>query len=259
MGTRPYEPQTNLSLNLTGLDGQTVVEFLSKFFRQHSEIESVRFESYKPEPKFSERLRNVLTPEEAMLRDEAVKICHGTGIPFWDALLGICMKRDSIPERILETAIAHSATPSPQIFDLLPDEVSSDRITKMIDELSDNYGLVISSKLRLKSGNTAHIPMLDFRCPCSPANNRAIVKILKLLGQNCGIIAESGRSYHYYGATLFSPSEWFKFMARALLFAPIVDPRYIAHRVADGECRLKIVASRNGDIPKIINAYTISN
>jgi hypothetical protein len=38
-----------------------------------------------------------------------------------------------------------------------------------------------------------------------------------------------------------------------------VDPRYVAHRIADGECRLKIVASRDADMPRIINVFTGTN
>jgi hypothetical protein len=258
MGIKSQGAKTVLNHNLAGLQGQPVIEFLARFCQAHLEVDRLRFATYIPEPKLSERLGNLLTPEEEKLRDEAVAICHGNGIPFWDALLGICMRRDSIPERFLETAAVHSSSPT-QIFDLSSAEVSFERISGIVSQLPDRHGLVVSSKLHLKSGEVAHIPMLDFRCPCSAGNALAIEKVLTLIGQRSGVLVESGRSYHYYGVELFSMLEWITFMARALLFAPIVDPRYVAHRIADGECRLKIVASRDADMPRIINVFTGTN
>jgi len=44
------------------------------------------------------------------------------------------------------------------------------------------------------------------------------------------------------GATLLSNDEWVRFMGRALLLAPFVDARFIAHRLLDGECCLRVFA-----------------
>jgi hypothetical protein len=249
----------------TGQDGshslmdRPVTDFFSWVCGKNCGIKSVRFATYRPAPKLSERLRNILTSDEQALRDQATLISHETGIPFWDALLGISMKKDGTPNRFLEAAAAHSADAPERVVDLSSEEVSHLRIRSVLSELLDGQGLVVSSRVPLKAGGWGHIPMLDFRCPCSAANAGAIRQILSLLGQNSGILAESGRSYHFYGARLLSPSDWVHFMGRALLFAPLADPRYVAHRLADGECRLKIAASRNAPIPKIVDVYTEDN
>jgi hypothetical protein len=256
MGTTPHSPGTTLSQNFLDLNGQPITEFVIRLSHVQREFASIRFVTYRPEPKLTQRLGNLLTPEEQALRESATSICHDSGIPYWDALLGLCMKRpEGIPERFVEAAGAHGSNEASKQFDLSPSEISSERIATIIDDLPDGCGLVISSKARLKSGEFAHIPMLDFRCPCSEGNATAIAKIVGLLGQKGGVLAESGQSYHYYGIELFSVSQWTNFMARALLFAPIVDPRYIGHRIADGECRLKITSARNAAIPKIVGVY----
>ena len=244
-----------LSYDLGHLRGQPVTEFLVSFCEIHPEVNGLRFAAYTPEPKLSERLKNMLTPEEQDLRDAAVKTCQENGIPFYDALFGIAMKCDAIPARFLESAAAHNADPPSQIFDLPRDKISTLRILDIIRRLPDGFGLVVSSKVRVGTDNTAQIPMLDFRCPCSSGNAQAIQKVLTLLGQGRGVIVESGRSYHFYGTRLMTMPEWTNFMARALLFAPLVDPRYVAHRIADGECRLKLAANNNADIPRITDIY----
>jgi hypothetical protein len=243
--------------DFAALIGKPVTEFLSRFCAIQPLVTEIRLTAYTPEPKLSDRLRNLLTSEEADLRDRATLICRDNGIPFWDALLGICMKRDSIPERFLESAGIHASAPPAFEWVLQADQVSSARITQIVAGLSEGLGLVVSSRVQLRTGDTAHIPMLDFRCPYSPANAEAVRKILKLLGQTCGILVRSGYSYHYYGVELLSPRDWTAFLAKALLFAPFVDPRYVAHRLADGECRLKVAASREARVPEIVDAYTI--
>jgi hypothetical protein len=244
------------ALDLATLVGKPVTEFLPRLCLGQPNLIKIRLAAYTPEPRLSDRLRHSLTPEETELRDQATATCHGNGIPFWDALLGICMKRDSIPERILDSAANHTSAPPAFEWTLQADQVSPERISKLIADLPTGLGIVVSSRVLVENGDTAHIPMLDFRCPESPANRQAVRKILQLLGQKRGIIVASGRSYHYYGIQLLSPADWITFLARSLLFAPIVDPRYIAHRLADGECRLKLAASKQTDIPQIIDAYS---
>jgi hypothetical protein len=259
MSIEPQASGAALDPDLRGIIGRPVTDFLEVFCRFHPEVAALHFAAYTPEPKLSERLQNMLTQQEQEIRDLAVTICRGNGIPFYDALLGICMRRDTVPERFLESAAVHSSNAPALTFDLTPREVTSTRIAEMIAQLPTGHGLVVSSKLRLNSEAVRQIPMLDFRCPCSSGNAHAISKILLLLGEKQGVLVESGRSYHYYGTRLLAMSEWIEFMARALLFAPIVDPRFVAHRIADGECRLKIVASKEGEIPKIVDGYPDDN
>lgn len=238
------------------LIGEPISRFLEAFCKREVQFSQIRFAIYKPEPKLSERLHNALTEEEKRLRDSATQICHDNAIPFWDALLGISMTKDNFPERFLDVAFSHTGELPAKSFCLRREEVSVESVASMTRELPDGCGLAVSSRVLGEGQHKIfHIPMLDFRCPTSAANVGAILRMLRLLGHEHGVLAESGRSYHYYGVKLLSPSEWQEFMARALLFAPITDPRYIAHRLIDGECRLKVVDSKEGMMPRISNVF----
>jgi hypothetical protein len=239
------------------LRGKPVLEFYPRLCEIIPLVSEMEFVTYKPEPKLSERLQYALTKQEQELRDAATQICHGNGIPFWDALFGISMTSDRLSERFIEVAFSHRGESPARLFKLKRDVLSPERISSITQELSSNCGLVVSSRVLTKPDNkeTDHIPMLDFRCPPSPYNVRAIIRMLTLLGHEHGVLVESGRSYHFYGVKLLSNHEWNQFMSKALLFAPITDPRYIAHRLIDGECRLKVVDSKDGSVPRISDVF----
>jgi hypothetical protein len=197
----------------------------------------------------------MLTPREQGLRDGAVALRDTNGIPFWDALLATSMQQRIISKRFIESALAHDAAPDEQEILLASEGITAERILDIISKLPAGYGLAACSRATLTSSRAAHIPMLDFRCPCSEENARAIERMLTLAGCHEGILVESGRSYHFYGTSLLSEAEWVEFMGRALLFAPIVDSRFIGHRLVDGQCRLKVTDPKNGFTPRIAYVF----
>ena len=98
-------------------------------------------------------------------------------------------------------------------------------------------------------GTTHHFAMLDFRAEvpsCAKAAAKAIELIVKALIK-CeapdGAILNSGNSYHYYGFSPQSEIEWRNFMTRCLLLEPLIDVRYIAHRLLSGKATLRITNS----------------
>lgn len=250
----PAESPSELSL--INLQGKSVLNFFPVLCSLNREITGIRFDVYKPAPGLSERLDNMLTPEEQELRDSALALRDADGIPFWDATLAISMQRGVISDRFIETALAHDASPDERHLNLTSDEISVERIAILIAELPKGFGLAACSRVTLQSNRIAHIPMLDFRCPCRQENAEAIVKMLRVMGFSEGILVESGRSYHFYGTSLLSEASWVEFLGRALLFAPVVDSRFIGHRLADGQCRLKVTDPRNGFMPRITHVFT---
>lgn len=245
--------------DVSTLRGKPIVEFFPRLVGLRPEIKELTFATYKPEPKLSQRLGNALSSKETELRDKADAVCKGNGIPFWDAVLGISMKNGAIPERFVDAALAHDSARTEQKFVLQNHEVTVERMRSVIDELPNSRGLVVSSRLRLLKEEVAHLPMADFRCPYAEGNSKAIRKMLCDIGQPEGILVQSGRSYHFYGFSLLSPAEWITFMGKILLFAPVTDPRYVAHRLVDGECRLKIVSSKNEPPPTIVDIWCGTN
>ena len=237
---------------LTGAPVDQAIEELVRFL---PEIETISFAAYKPAPGLDARLARE-EDSSSEVRELAETLRREYGVPFWDAILAISMQRGEVPARYVELAILHDKSPDEYSINMPHQEVSAHRIAETTRNLESGFVLALSSKVILKNGEFAHIPLLDFRCLPS-ARNREIVKTaLKAMGQEGGLIVESGRSYHFYGVRLLSPEAWIQFLAMGILFSPIVDARYIAHRLADGACRLRIgSASEKPSIPTVSEVF----
>jgi hypothetical protein len=98
------------------------------------------------------------------------------------------------------------------------------------------------SRVTLRGGEIAQLPLLDFQCEVRELNVDAIRVALELLGQRRGALLESGRSYHYYGYDPLNQKEWRQFMSRAVLLDPLVDIRYVAHCMIDDLACLRLDA-----------------
>lgn len=94
-----------------------------------------------------------------------------------------------------------------------------------------------------------HIPMLDLACSeLGPYQKKRLEKYLD--SSLCGDLAffDSGRSFHAYGGTLISPSDWAGFMGSSLLANepckdPVVDSRWVGHRLRAGYAALRWTAN----------------
>ena len=66
----------------------------------------------------------------------------------------------------------------------------------------------------------------------------------------------SGRSYHYYGASLMNEAEWSNFLGDCLL-SGLVEARYVAHRYKDrcGILRLSACPLRP-KIPTVVSVIS---
>lgn len=237
------------------LQSRPVVELIPVLVGSIEQIQTVTFVMYKPAPGFSERLRNVVEPHDS-LRNLADRLNREHGIPFWDALLSLETKSGVLPRKHVELAILHDRHPDEHSVELERSNVTTETLTRLITDAGPNYGVAISSRVKIDSGEYAHIPMLDFRCEPTPRNREVVKWAVAAIGQRSGAIVSSGRSFHFYGARLLSEAAWVRFVALACLFSPVVDGRYLAHRLADGACRLRIVESpgKNG-IPTVAEVF----
>lgn len=222
-------------------------------------IARVSFVHYRPAPGLDERLSKSADPS-LKIRETAEALWKEYGIPFWDAILAISMKMGEVPEHYVDLAILHDPAPNEHTISVEARDLSEELIRSMVEELEEDAALSFSSKVELKNGQFAHIPLMDFRCPPSTSNSKIVEKALSAMGQKSGLLADSGRSYHFYGFCLQSRDEWIQFLALAMLFSPIVDVRYVAHRLADGACRLRISSSRNKTrVPVVSGVFTWPN
>jgi hypothetical protein len=231
-----------------------IFDFFPALCELQPRIVELHFATYRRRPGLSERLKERLGPSDDGLRQAAEQL-SGQGIEFWDAVLSLALERGTLRESFVEAALLHNFNLPERSFVLTRQQLLDRGLAELVPQLSSGEGLLVRSKLHLDSGEVAYLPMLDFSCPCHGENARAIRKLVQLAGSSEGVLARSGRSYHFYGVSLLSEKQWLRFMAMALLFAPITDSRYVAHRLLDGECRLKIVDSDGGMIPVIEEAF----
>jgi hypothetical protein len=159
-------------------------------------------------------------------------------------------------ELFADRALIHFHGPRAEEYLLSSEDLAGDGIGNLIERLPSEHGLTVCSDVRLASGTTLHIPMMDFLCSPSDANENLVISLVRRLEQPRGLLANSGNSYHFYGCNLFENDEWRRFLARALLLSPITDPRYIAHRLMDGFCNLRIVDRKTSPIPNIEKTFS---
>jgi hypothetical protein len=159
-----------------------------------------------------------------------------------------------IPEGVLEAMSFHQGIEETRfavkIEDLTPG---------LVRELAERAGpfslFSACSQVQLKNGSTKHIPMMDFLCPKSQQSLKVVRRISERFGVGGGFIMESDRSYHFYGSRLLSESELVRFLASALMFAPVVDQTWIAHQLIDKCCALEIGPRKGGGAEPTLVCY----
>jgi hypothetical protein len=234
--------------------GSTALEVLLELKYRRPQIEEIRLVTYPDKPGFEERSLQ----QGPGLRDvfhRAASLAQSTNcdVPLWDIAWSLADTPD-IFEQLVTQSLGHDLNGQPsQIFCFATAPSGVQHIREKIQGLRSNVVLAICSKCRLADGSVAHIPMMDFRCKSSPENQKKVESSLRGVGQKAGYILESGRSYHYYGIDLMDEKSWIQFMGKCLLLSPLVDSRYIAHRLIEGTCALRISTSeRHPTFPMVV-------
>ncbi|WP_437945288.1 primase 1D-like protein [Sorangium sp. So ce296] len=148
------------------------------------------------------------------------------------------------PIVLLDELLRHDARPKRELVHVKTRDLSVAQLNAMVRRLPEGaaLGLCSVSQLRNKA-RTMHIPMMDFRVPPSEAGLTILREALYRMGFRRGALLDSGRSYHFYGFDLMNRDQWWEFMARSLLVAPLVDVRYIAHRLLEGTGILRLTST----------------
>jgi len=158
-----------------------------------------------------------------------------------------------IPLRIsLKRMLRHDPPELEKGIWLKKEEVTLERLNKIIDALPRKQALAILSKVKLDPTTAFHLPLMDFRCEATPKNLRRIQNFFRKIGQK-GTVLFSGRSYHYYGIELLAEKDWLTFLGTCLLFIGCVDSRYIGHLLISGQACLRISpTTRKPCLPKVV-------
>ena len=119
----------------------------------------------------------------------------------------------------------------------------SNKIDNIIANSPKNFELAFHSNVILNNGIRMHIPLFDM----ATSAKGQLLFLEKFLPNNIYsnlVWFNSGRSFHGYSTTLINEDEWVKLMGVLLLvnqkgMTPIVDPRWIGHRLIGGFSALR--------------------
>lgn len=121
--------------------------------------------------------------------------------------------------------------------------LSPNWMSEFISNTPSERELSLHSNMTLYSGIELHLPMVDMSTA-----SRAHLGKLQALIEHTGFGQfewfSSGRSFHGYGRSLLPQEDWVKLMGALLLsnqkgMVPIVDPRWIGHRLLGGFSALR--------------------
>jgi hypothetical protein len=80
------------------------------------------------------------------IREEAERLREKYGIPFWDSILAISMKRGEIPERYVQLAILHDQSPDEHPIHMSRLEVTQESIEANSERLPEGFVLCLLFK-----------------------------------------------------------------------------------------------------------------
>lgn len=236
--------------------GMTAVEVIKKIAELNKKISLFRFLAYQPTSSLKERLSikhnlliiNNLNKSNGLKKKGTFEYLGLNLINFW-------FKNDD--NFLIEQMLKHQENFDDQnVFYISTRASIIDSINSIIYRLGSNNVLGVCSKVKLINGSIFHIPMIDFNIEPSKENLKTVKNALRRIGQEQGVILNSGRSYHFYGLAPINENDWRSFLGQCLLFSPIVDARYIAHRLIDGECVLRLSPSiKKPKGPEVIDVF----
>ncbi|MDS0133607.1 MULTISPECIES: hypothetical protein [unclassified Amycolatopsis] len=180
------------------------------------------------------------SPEIQEFVPQALELRENFNIPYWMSIFFVATNSGKeIPEKVLDSATFHVETSTQKKVEIATSSDLVKEIDATIALLPADYSLMVSSKVLTVEDEYKHVPMLDFRLKSTHSNHSVVSNVVRRLGLP-GVVLDSGRSYHFYGASLITDTELTQFLAKALLFTPLVDYRWIAHQLLEGACALRV-------------------
>jgi hypothetical protein len=232
--------------------GYEAPEFVAFLVQNTPEIEAIKL--FRPVPPRPIQEESSIRASEQELINRALGVRKNMGLPFWDSLFLCLSSQPASVENVIRRATLHNSQDSDS-FILQRDDCTDAQMRKLIEALPAGVMLAISSRVSVKGGKMRHLPMLDFHCETSQANDHLVRLIVTEIGLR-GYVARSGRSYHFYGKGLVDEQELISILGKALLFCPIIDRAWIAHQLLERACGLRISPGKDyQNCPKIIYAF----
>jgi hypothetical protein len=225
-------------LNLTNEKvGMPTAEVLTLLISQNEHISAIFAFTYRHPPILQERL--VLNSDEDAIIAKARLLREATRLPFWEALMLTCFGERRDCTRLLEEASFHQS-PGDSLIRISRDEALAGQLAELSMAQPSGHHLSFSSRIEMDGLDVANLPLLDFHCPESTENDELVSRVCKQLFRHRVLVFSSGESYHALGLYTLRETEFRDFLTRSLLFAPIVDARYVAHQLLEGACALRL-------------------
>jgi hypothetical protein len=233
-----------------GSSAPEVVAVLPKLI---PEIDKLTFLTYRSYPGLEQRLgKDHPKKNEIFEKASQLRAIAGADLPYWESILVSSLSSDQFEDLVRESLRHDETAEERNRLEISASGLTLEGIERIKAGHADR-SIALCSRFRTRDGSCLHIPMLDFRCPPSPTNLERVIFSLRGMGQTAGVVLLSGKSYHYYGFEPIDHEAWIKFSARSILLAPIIDVRYIAHRLIQGMSVLRISASADKpQIPRVV-------
>ena len=231
----------NLQLTKTSR-GMTTAEVLKSLAMENQCIGAIFYFSYSHPTLLQQRLS--LTTDEQAILSKAAALRSASKLPFWEALMLSCFGEQRDFTRLLREATFHQSHKK-ELVRVSRDQVLAGRLDELANTHIPDSHVSISSKLEMADEGHMHLPLMDFHCPESLENDRLLFEVCKDIFRGTALVLSSGESYHAIGLDVLDENTFREFLTRALLFAPIVDARYVAHQMLEGECALRLSSSRS--------------
>lgn len=225
------------------------LEFLTNIFRLFPDVARFSLLQFNIPPQIQERA--ALSRRETQLIKSAAILRKQEGFCFSEILLAEALKKRVPPKGIITGLGYHQKHAKKRLW---VNKKNVRQINLEQDSPSNKFlPWAISSKVRTISGAWKHIPLMDFHIAKSPY---ALDVVLTVGGELFGesfLILESDKSYHGVGLSLLPETQFIQFLARAILYSPIVDHAYLAHQLIEREASLRITKKTiQGIAPKIV-------
>ncbi len=163
-------------------------------------------------------------------------------LPFWDSLMLSFFDKENVPTEYLSSALVHNSN---------SEKIKTRNIEDIRQLLSKNpqESLSLNSEIYFENKTVKHLFLLDFHIYPSTNNLKIVSDIICILDLH-GFILNSGESYHFISDSFFELELLINLLAKALLFAPIVDRAWIAHQILERSCSLR-VGEKHGFRPTV--------
>lgn len=163
-------------------------------------------------------------------------------ISFWQAALAtqpatIVNRNDGIQ------AVTNHHGPGDAIATFERCDIIRNGIQNVTRELGQSQSVNLMSTVTLTNGETAYLPLIDFRIEQSPENAKTVASVCHSIKEKSGVgwrVVRSEKSYHAFPCSYVTFQKYITILGWALLFDPVVDGRHIAHQLIDGMGALRV-------------------